>query len=300
MPVRAYVEVLGNIGPDRMASLVERGIVSDYYVLVGPDDYPGNRERFHECARYVRNAGGRMWGWYWCERDQADDVNRIRVLDAVLGPDGWLLNIEKPLEDVPLGVLVDGVAALKRPMVASLAGSLPAVAYDWRTLYLRGVDVEWQAYLDSGEGPPPEVCVRELVRPSRLLVGRRYRSVVDSQLPGWGELEAPTRYVSYRTKRRYTIETRRTSLWPPLEVADRTLYGRDWEVKGQLLGLAEYRRVRVALDTTRTAQSKRDLEGWAALAASARLPGASKRGISVYLAEVTPDDVFEAIARGAA
>lgn len=299
MPVRAFVEVLGNIGPDRMADLSRRGIVSDWYVYAGPNDYPGNLPRWLGAQTMVAQAGGRMWAWYWCDADQERTVSVIRERHERLAPSGYLLNIEKPLEEVPLVTLIDGVQALDRPIVASLSGTLPAVAYDWRTLDLRGVAVEWQAYLDSGEGPPPSVAVIELARVSRVLVGRRYRAEIDGAI-GWGELADPGEFVSYKTRGRYRLETEQTSLWPPYRVVDRILYGKEWEAKGRLLGLADYSKIRVTLDTTRTAQAQRDLAGWEALAASARLWGASKRGVSVYLAEVTPDDVFEAIARGAA
>ena len=301
MSVRAYVEVLGNIGPHRMRDLVQAGLVDTFYVYAGGPlgDYPGNHPQWAECARFVREAGGRVFAWYWCDADQVATVVGIKELDRVLEPDGWLLNIEKPLEGAGLATLIDGVAALGKPIVASLAGTPPQVVYDFRKLDLADVEVEWQAYLDSGEGPPPRVCVTELARCSRVLPGRRYRSAAGGQL-GWGEVETPERYASYRTRAKYRIETQLSTRWPPYEIVDRNLYGREWEIKGQLLGHAAYSNIRVALDTTRTAQAQRDLTGWSALAASARLKGAGKRGVAVYLAEVTPDDVFAAIARGAA
>ena len=69
---------------------------------------------------------------------------------------------------------------------------------------------------------------------------------------------------------------------------------------GRLLGRARYSQIRVTLDVTRGAAHKHTLNTWRTIAASARLPGLSKRPVSVYLAEVCPDDVLRAIAKGAA
>lgn len=307
MSVRAYVEVLGNIGPHRMAELCrekvagiggDQPLVTDFYVRLGPG-YERNIEAWPECASFVRAAGGRMWGWGWCEADQAATARELLEYDRALLPDGWCLNIEKPLEGAPLGVLLSNMAGTRKPLVSSIAGTAPAVYFDWRALETYGSAVEWQCYVDSGEGQPPDVAVRELVKPSRIHFERRYRATVAGKL-GWGELVDTETFAFYRTKGRYHIELEQSALWPPFVVKDRQLYDReDWTLRGALLGSVAYGNVRCALDTTRTAQQKRDLTGWVNLAASARIPGASKRGITVYLAEVTPDDVFQAIARGA-
>lgn len=68
---------------------------------------------------------------------------------------------------------------------------------------------------------------------------------------------------------------------------------------GQLYGRAKYANIRVTLDVTRGNDAKHTLEEWTVIAGSARVPGSAKRGVSVYTAEATSDDVLVAIAKGA-
>jgi len=313
--VRAYVEWLDNIGPDRMAALSADGTVSDWYVLLGPvldnegqprPAVPANHAAWDYTARKVAAAGGNLWGWYVCTPNQEVDVSRIGALDARFGPAGWLLNVEKVLEHADLSVLISGVKALGKPLAASLAGANPNHnLYDHRTLDRAGVVCEWQTYLDSGEGPPPDVAVRELYKVSRVLVGEEYRAWARNRTQqyatyGWGQVKQPELYNFFPHKALYVFECERDG-WPPLKLLlDRGLWRiGDARLVGQLLGLAPYSKIRVALDVTRGALEKRDLAGWEALAASARSPGLARRGVSVYLGEVCPDDVLRAIARGA-
>ena len=60
-----------------------------------------------------------------------------------------------------------------------------------------------------------------------------------------------------------------------------------WRV---MLRRAAYNRIHCTLDVTRTAEQRAPSE-WPAIAASARVPGASRRPISVYLAERTNNEV---------
>ena len=308
MAVRAYVEWLDNIGPDRMAELSAEGTVSDWYVLLGPvldnegqprPAVPANHAAWDYTARKVAAAGGNLWGWYVCTPNQAVDVSRIGALDARFGPAGWLLNIEKLLERVALSVLSSGVKALGKPIVASLAGANPNHnLYDHRTLDRAGVVCEWQAYLDSGEGPPPDVAVRELWQPTTVHVGMEYRSRIGMTY-GWGRITRAGLSLGF-----YDAYKLRGPSEYEFEIAPKewgwTVQDRNFAfVNGRLLGLAAYSKIRVALDVTRGALEKRDLAGWEALAARARPPGLAKPGVSVYLGEVCPDDVLRAIAKGA-
>ena len=301
MSVRVYIEQLGSIGPHRMAALNAEGLVSDWYVMVGPDRPAGRVNRF--LWNYYAGVGN-LWAWYVCTADQAKDVADIAALDSELMPAGWLLNVEKALEHADLSVLISGVKALGQPIVASLSGGNPNHnLYDHRTLDRAGVVCEWQAYLDSGEGPDPATAVRELYKVSRVGEGMEYRAQIDRAY-GWGEVNGlhwlgGTDYQSFAKKATFEFVTLADGGWPALDVEYRELHRPPGTPRGELLGLAAYKNIRITLDVTRTAQAQRDLAGWEALAASARVPGASKRGVSVYLGEVCPDDVLRAIARSA-
>jgi hypothetical protein len=87
------------------------------------------------------------------------------------------------------------------------------------------------------------------------------------------------------------------------EVADdRTLYRLPRLPRvaiGALMGRAKYANIRVALDVTRGAAAKHTLAEWTVIAGSARSPKSARRPVSVYLAEVCPDDVLAAIGAGA-
>jgi len=304
--VNAFVEVLGNIGPNRMISLVNEGTVGAFYVLVGPDEgrpaAPANRIAWFDTDELSAQFVPR-YGWWVATADQESDVREIQRIDASLNPAGWVLNIEKVLQSAPLEVLLSGVKALGKPMVASLAGtSASHTQYDFRVLDKHGVTCDWQAYFDSGEGQSPAYSVAELYQSSFVISGWEYRHRLGSSY-GWGKV----REVQNEWKAWYDSYKR-----PPIKdgwfyvdprewgytVESRTLY-RDSKSVGLLMGRAAYSRIAVTLDVTRGAQDKHSLTEWEAIAASARVPGAKKRPVSVYLCEIARDDVLRAIAAGA-
>jgi len=303
MSVRCFVEQLGSIGPHRMTALSAEGTVSDWFILVGPDRPAGHAN----CDVWNNYTGvGNLWAWYVCTPDQAVDVEHIRVLDALLNPAAWVLNIEGEwTKGASLKTLVSGVRALGSPIIASLAGSSASHApYDYRTLDRAGVEIDWQAYIDSGEGPTPAEAVAELYRSSFVIPGWEYRHRWGGKY-GWGIVSGvavgAAFYDSYLIPGRPNAEVfiAAREEWGYTVAPGRRLWAGDTAV-GLLLGRARYSKIAVTLDVTRSAQAQRDLAGWEALAASARVPGASKRPISVYLGEVCPDDVLRSIARGAA
>ena len=299
MSIRVFIEQLGSLGPHRMDALNAEGTVSDWFVLVGPDRPAGDANR----AVWDDYAGvGKLWAWYVCTPDQAGDVARITELEEELLPAGIVLNIEGEwTKRASLKTLISGVKALGLPIIASLAGfSASHAPYDYRTLDRAGVEVDWQAYVDSGEGPTPAEAVAELYRSSFVIPGWEYRSRIGTTY-GWGKVTrvvsaAKGRYDAYKfpgpSEYEFWVSPRGWG-WT---VRERKFSG----VNGLLLGRARYSKIAVTLDVTRSAQAQRDLAGWEALAASARVPGAAKRPVSVYLAEVCPDDVLRAIAKGAA
>jgi hypothetical protein len=308
MSVAVYSEWLGNVGLDRFRRLAASGLVRDVYTYIGPDNDAAQANR-REWARYrdaLRSNDASMWGWYVCSADQERDVAQIRWLAERYPVDGWLLNIEKPLEGADLKTLVRGVGELAKPMRASLAGTSAAhVPYDYRALDLAGADVEWQAYCDSGEGPAPDAAVRELYKPSFVVEGCEYRCsllIAGKTTYGWGRIGAVDgMYALYDSYRRPGPADAEVRVYPRAfgwTMTNRTLWRGEYGV-GKLLGRARYSRIRVALDVTRGAAERRSLAEWTALAASARVPGAARRPVSVYLAEVCPDDVLRAIAEGA-
>jgi hypothetical protein len=301
--VRCFIEQLGSIGPDRMRRLVAEGTVSDWFVYVGPENAAGfaNRDVWNDYA-----GVGNLWAWYVCGPDQARDVAWITALDDLLMPAGWVLDIEKPLEGVPLTTLISGVKKLGQPIIASLAGaSASHTPYDYRTLDKAGVQVDWQAYFDSGEGPTPAVAVEELYRSSFVLLGWEYRSRIGKTY-GWGKVTKCSAvfvssnaiddfgyYDSYklRSERSFRVQPRKWG-W--------TVTNRNFEGgSGVLLGRAQYSLIAVTLDLTRGAQEAHSLAEWEAIAASARIAGARKRPVSCYLGEIASDGVLRAIAKGA-
>lgn len=293
--IRGFVEWIGNVGPTRMDALVREGVVEGYYVMLGPDREAGvyNVAHWNDCT-------APKWGWFVNTADQEKDVARISWLDAQVHPVGWCLNIEKVLEDASLKTLIEGVAALGKPIVASLAAITAShVEFDYRTLDKHKVAIDWQAYFDSGEGSTPWVCVQELYTSTFIIPGREYRSRFGS-VYGWGKVtkvEANQRatYDSYKQPRNaYFNVTDRD--WG-FTVVSRYLY-RDGKAVGVLMGKAAYPNIRVTLDTTRTAKLRPAAE-WTPIAASAKAPGAGKRPVSVYLVEHATDDVLRAIAAGA-
>jgi len=245
-----------------------------------------------------------LWAWFNCNEDQAADGWVLIEQDDDLSPDGWLLDIEGSwTKGAKLGTICEAASLTSKPVRASLAAMTAShVDYDYRTLDRLGIAVDWQAYFDSGEGTTPAIAVSELHRSSFVIASWEYRHRLGS-VYGWGKvtrIEQNQLAVFDSFKRpgfsdgNFTVGPRE---WGNT-VVDGTLR-RGTETVGLVMGRAAYSNVRVTLDVTRTAQSRHPSE-WVAIAASARAPGARKRPISVYLADVAADDVLMAIAQGAA
>jgi len=279
------------------------GNVRRIFAYVGPDNTAA-RNNLRELEAFRRVYPGRIYGWWVNRPDQSKDVDEISDLDDHHELDGWVLNLEAPMQHKPLENVVAGVTALGRPTIASLAGVSPShTNYDYRTLDRHGVAVDWQAYLDSGEGPDPATAVTELVRSSFTIGGWEYRCRWGKRY-GWGralDQSVPTSPFDAYTVPRSPNATYKTGPreWG-VHVLDRRLRRPNGDVAGVLLGRAAYPRVRVTLDVTRGADASRTPAQWKALAASARLPNARKRPVSVYLAEHASDSTIAAIADGAA
>lgn len=317
MSVRVFIEQLGSIGPHRMLKLVNEGTVSDFFILIGPDEgrpaAAANRIAWFDTDE-ISPMFVRRWAWWVATEDQAADVQRITELDALLGPVGWVLNVEGEwTKGADLSVLVSGVKALGRPIIASLAGqSASHVEYDYRTLDRAGVQVDWQAYFDSGEGPTPAVAVEELYRSSFVIPGWEYRSRLGTTY-GWGMVTRCVNYAGYYDSYRSPGPSSRGFRVQPREwgwaVTARSLWS-TWsttagttstvEADGVLLGRAAYSKIAITLDLTRGAQEAHSLAEWEAIAASARVAGARKRPVSAYLGEIASDEVLRAVAKGAA
>lgn len=310
MAIALFSQVLGHFSAERASFLHSRFGVEAVYALVWPD-YTGDVEPHPQNNRasfdaWRRRSGRPLWAWIVCSADQVADAHAIARLERELNPDGYLLNIEKPLEGAKLGTLVNAVKATGRPARASLAGFSPsATPYDYRALDLAGIAMDWQAYIDSGEGPRPDVAVAELYQSSFVVEGWEYRHRIGSAY-GWGrvtsvqegELAAFDSYLQPKSENAVFGVLPREWGW---SVDDRVLWplNPDKPPSGLLMGRAPYAKIRITLDVTRSA-SARPAAAWTEIAASARVPGASKRPISVYLAESTSDDVLAAIAAGAA
>ena len=303
--VTAFVEQLNSVGPHRMLDLYKDGSVSAYYVLLGPSTKPNvltNRNQWHDVdmlsALYVPR-----WAWYVCTTDQAADVADIQELDFQFKPAGWVLNIEKWLEGAKLETLLSGVAGLGKPIVASLGGSQSAshIWLDYRALDKYAATCNWQAYFDSGEGVTPSQAVQELYQSTFVLAGWEYRHRL-GQVYGWGKVtrvEAGQK-ASYDSYKRpgsadgwFSVAAREWGY----TVVSRSLFRNGKDV-GLMMGRAQYNRIAVTLDVTRTAQARAPQE-WTPIAASARVPGASRRPCSVYLLDNASDEVVRAIAAGA-
>lgn len=313
MSVAAFVEQLGSVGPDRMLRLVNERTVSSFYVLVGPDEgrpaASANRVAWFDVDE-ISPAFVPRGAWWICTSDQAADVARITELDAKLNPTAWILDIEKSLEGAKLDVLIGGVAALGKPIVASLGGAYSPshMEFDYRTLDLYRVVCDWQAYFDSGEGCTPAQAVQELYSSTFVLPGWEYRHRLGAQY-GWGRVnrvEGAQRalYDSYRrpgTVDGYFSVSQRIAedgkAWG-YNVISRTLH-RDGKDVGLLMGRAAYPKIAVTLDVTRTAQARAPQE-WTPIAASARVNGAARRPVSIYLLDNASDEVVRAIAAGSA
>jgi len=163
----------------KLKALVGVGIEA-VYALVWPNYPPEvprpqrNREIFGD---WRAASGVPLWCWLNTSADQAADVDTIHLLDEQLLPTGWLLDIEGSwVNGARLTALADGTAALGKPRRASLAGaSASHVVPDYRALDNAGFEVDWQAYFDSGEGPVPQVALRELYQSSFVVEGWEYR-----------------------------------------------------------------------------------------------------------------------------
>jgi hypothetical protein len=144
--------------------------------------------------------------------------------------------------------------------------------------------------------------VQELYASTFVIPGWEYRHRLGGSY-GWGrvgriEAEQRALFDSYKLpghENAYFAVSHRE--WGST-VVSRVLF-RDEQEVGLLMGRAAYPKIRVALDVTRTAQA-RPPEEWTPIAASARVPGAGKRGVSVYLLDNCSDEVSRAIAAGAA
>ncbi len=308
MAIALFSEILAHFPAQRARVLKETIGLEAVYALVWPnytgevDPHPqNNREAFHA---WRAEAGVPVWAWVVCSPDQAADARAIEAINEALEPDGWLLNIEKPLQGANLSTLIGAAKKTGAPVRASLAGtSASHVHYDYRTLDRNGVAVDWQAYFDSGEGPPPADAVRELYESSFVIPGWHYRHLLNG-VYGWGAVSAVADWQAQFDSFLQPAKTDATFVVGFREwgyaVFDRELWrSGSWQPVGRLMGRAAYRRIRVTLDVTRSAQARRP-EDWTAIAASARVPRARKRDISVYLGEVASDTVLAAIAAGAA
>jgi hypothetical protein len=302
--VTAFVEQLNSVGPHRMLDLYKAGTVGGYYVLLGPSGKPGaaaNRNQWHDVDQLSAVHVPR-WAWYVCTQDQAKDVAEIEDLDFEFKPTGWVLNIEKWLEGVKLDTLIPKVSLLGKPIVASLGGSQSAshIWLDYRTMDNYKVTCNWQAYFDSGEGVTPARAVQELYQSTFIIAGWEYRARFGDKF-GWGKVsrvEAAQKAVfdsyKYPTKDDgwFSVAARDWGY----TVVSRSLFRNGHA--GLVYGRAAYNRIAVTLDVTRTAQARAP-EEWAPIAASARVPGAARRPVSIYLLDNCSDEVARAIAAGA-
>ena len=283
------------------------------YALVWPDyELPNpprpqeNRERF---SQWRNEAGVPLWAWVNClgkTFDQARGAAAINMMEATLDPDGWKLDMEGDwVKGSKLATILAAPVATGKPRSASLAGaSASHVNIDYRELERQGYVVSWQAYFDSGEGPPPPDAVREMYQSSFVLQGEEYRARIGKSY-GWTKVrfEGQTGTVdSYRhpgwSNAFFAVKPRE---WGATVVSRDLFRSPDGDLAGLLMGRVEYKRIRVTLDITRSAQA-RPVEQWQAIAAGARFPGAAKRPVDVYLAENDNDlcDRIFAIAKGAA
>lgn len=307
MSVACFVEQLGSVGPDRMVALVQEGLVSRFNVLLGPaEGRPAadeNRIHWFDSDR-VSSTYIPRWGWWICSGEQDADAQAIEALDDELVPSGWVLDVEKASEGQPLEPLLARVAALGKPIVASIGGyqSSSHANLDFRALDRYGAIVDYQAYFDSGEGPTPAHAVAELYAASFVIPGWEYRHRLGT-LYGWGrvtrvEASQQALYDSYKRPGHadgYFSVSPRT--WG-YTVVSRSLF-RDGKDVGLLMGRAPYSRIAVTLDVTRTAQQRKPQE-WTPIAASARVNGAARRPVSVYLLDICTDETLRAIVAGAA
>lgn len=312
MRLAVFTQDLGNFTANRAFHLrnrlmAELGVGLEVYALVWPDyEAPAtphpqmNRVMFREWKLLA--PGVPLWAWMNARPDQGSDVHDATRLSSELQPYGFLLDIEgKWTEGANLQQLIGGIEVLGRPMRASLAGFTPShVEYDYRTLDAFDVEVDWQSYLDSGEGTDPATAILELYRSTMVVGGWQYRMQIGGKY-GWGKIG---RYVgdhmevdSYQHPGKINASLAVRPLPFGFEVRSGELVRPDGS-KGLLMGRARYALTRATLDVTRGADQARSLFQWTQLAASARVQGAARRQLSVYMGESTNDDVLVAIARG--
>jgi hypothetical protein len=298
MSVSVFSEHLGNWGPHRARDLYNEGTINAVYVKVWPLD-DAARANTLAWGEWRRIYPGPLWAWMVCSADQPEDVFQLEALEPALKPDGWVLNIEKALEGADLRTIVKGAKATGKPVRASLAGiNASHVEYHYRALDLADVEVDWQAYSDSGEGPDPATAVRELYLSSFVLSGWEYRSRIGTTY-GWGKVTRTTMSTGFYDAYKFPGPSEYEFGVAPREWGWTVTRRKFWGVPGRLLGRARYSKIRVTLDVTRGAGEKHTPAEWTAIAASARMPRLARRPVSVYLAEVASDEVLRAIAAGA-
>jgi len=314
--IALFSEVLANFEAARCKkldkNLAEWGGIEAVYALVWPNyEFPvenhplANRVAF---AQWRKEAGVPLWAWFNCSENQQADAEKIDELDRQLHPDGWLLDIEGEwVKGAGLDTLIRGAVATGKPVRASLAAATPShVEHDYRCLDRNRVPVDFQCYFDSGEGPLPAVAVSELYQSSFVVLGWQYRHRVGGKY-GWGRCKA-IQHQELAIFDSYLRPGPEDSVFGVLPrdwgwtVDDRILWPNNPGKPpiGLLMGRAAYASIRVTLDVTRGANDKHSLAEWKQIAASARIPNARKRPISVYKAENATDGVLAAIAEGAA
>ena len=196
MSVAVFSEHLGNWGPHRARDLFNEGTINAVYAKVWPPDAAA-RANAAAWDEWRTIYPGPLWAWMVCSADQPEDVFQLEALEPALKPDGWVLNIEKPLEGAKLDTIVRAAKATGKPVRASLAGiDASHVEYDYRALDRADVEVDWQAYFDSGEGPPPDVAVCELYLSSFVIPRWEYRHRWETSY-GWGKVTGVTSSEKY-------------------------------------------------------------------------------------------------------
>lgn len=331
MPIDVFSQDLGAYNADRAKRHAQQGLIRKVFAYMGPGPHgPTNREKLRTgYSAALTTNGGEPWGWWVCNepvtsggprRTLEQDMVMIQAVHDELAADGvplagWILDIEAGALGKDLAPVVKPLRENGIRVIASLAGTSADISnYDYRELDLLDVPVDWQAYLDSGEGPSPKDAVAAMYRSSIVIendwsVGQwEYRMLVDGTYR-WGRVRSVhwpngvpvARVDNYAAPGAHNLNlaVKPRSFGWQVDNGGELTDPVDGRRRGALAGRVRYVNIRVTLDTTRTAQSQRDLAGWSALAATARWPGSAKRPVTVYLAEITPDDVLDAIEAGA-
>lgn len=313
-PIAIYAENLEAFDASRAkklhTELVAEGLagIACVYGLCWPNYEPPNPprpQRNREIWQTWRNAAGLpLYAWFNARADQVADAAAIRSLEMTLDPDGWLLDIEGNwTKGASLDLLLDAPLPRKHRIVSLAGTGASYVEYHYRGFDLRGYDVEWQAYWNSGEGPTPDAAVWELYRSPFVVPGWQYRHR-KGEVYGWGKFIGPDANGELGIFDSYLIPRVERSVFGILDrewgwvVDDGVLFPADPKkpAYGLLMGRAPYARIRVALNVTRPIKDMT----WEQAAASARIPGAKKRPVAIYLGENGSDGVIKEIARGAA